>query len=59
VQRLDLTVAEEGEKSDSFSRGGEQDRLPFVIVLIKLSLENVPVEHFQRVDIFSIVRSTP
>jgi hypothetical protein len=39
---------EEGEKSDSFSRGNEQDRSPLWKSTYKVVLENVPVEHFQR-----------
>jgi hypothetical protein len=46
---------EQGEKSDRISRGGEQDRLPFVTALIKLNLENVPVEHFQRVNTITLI----
>jgi hypothetical protein len=39
---------EKGEKSDSFSRESEQDRSPFLHVKEQQSLENVPVERFQR-----------
>jgi NAD(P)H-flavin reductase len=39
---------EKGEKSDRISRENEQDRSPFLDVPEHQSLENVPVEHFQR-----------
>jgi hypothetical protein len=39
---------EGGEKSDSFSRGNEQDRSPLWKPTCKGALKNVPVEHFGR-----------
>jgi hypothetical protein len=48
VQRLDLTVVEEGEKSESFSRESEQDRSPFLYARERQSLGNVPGERFRR-----------
>ena len=36
-----------GEKCGSISRGGEQDRLPFLKSYFILTLQNVPVERFE------------
>ena len=37
-----------GEKCGSISRGGEQDRLPFLTIYCILTFQNVPVEHFEH-----------